>query len=209
MLNATFRPIRAWPGPPTKDRESSGRFKAGLTSTYNLLEFELGQLGAREIIVQLDLEHRDIRNDGWPRSEARPRSPGVIVSFETQTGTLTFACDRYNRWEANLRAIGLTLEALRAVDRYGATKAGQQYAGFRAIPAQTGATLSTEEAAAVVAGYSQVSAARVLSSSGNARAAVRVAAARTHPDRNEGAAGHFQRLQTAKAVLEAHFGVPL
>ena len=33
--------------------------------------------------------------------------------------------------------IGLGLEALRAVDRYGITSRGQQYAGFRELPSAT------------------------------------------------------------------------
>jgi len=35
-------------------------------------------------------------------------------------------------WRHNVRSIALGLEALRAVDRYGISRRGEQYAGFRA-----------------------------------------------------------------------------
>ena len=49
--------------------------------------------------------------------------------------------DQYDHWHANLRGIVLSMEALRGVDRWGATKRKQQYAGFQKLakvtPAQT------------------------------------------------------------------------
>lgn len=45
---------------------------------------------------------------------------------------LVYATDTCGFWQHNVRSIGLGLEALRAVDRYGISKRGQQYAGFRA-----------------------------------------------------------------------------
>jgi hypothetical protein len=47
---------------------------------------------------------------------------------------LLYACDRFWRWQHNLRAIALGLEALRLVERYGIGDAHQQYAGYRALP---------------------------------------------------------------------------
>ena len=45
---------------------------------------------------------------------------------------LVYATDCCVFWQHNLRSIALGLEALRAVDRYGISRRGQQYAGFRA-----------------------------------------------------------------------------
>jgi hypothetical protein len=45
-----------------------------------------------------------------------------------------YATDVCERWEHNVRAIALGLEALRAVDRHGITRRGEQYAGFKALP---------------------------------------------------------------------------
>jgi hypothetical protein len=43
---------------------------------------------------------------------------------------LVYATDVCESWQHNVRSIALGLEALRAVDRYGITRRGQQYAGF-------------------------------------------------------------------------------
>jgi hypothetical protein len=46
------------------------------------------------------------------------------------------ACDRYTSVAANLRAIGLTVEALRAIDRYGSRQMRDRaFRGFAALPA--------------------------------------------------------------------------
>jgi hypothetical protein len=45
---------------------------------------------------------------------------------------LVYATDACVYWQHNVRSIALGLEALRAVDRYGITRKGEQYAGFRA-----------------------------------------------------------------------------
>jgi hypothetical protein len=52
------------------------------------------------------------------------------VMATQQKGRMVLATDEYEDWQSNARAIALTLEALRAVDRYGATQ-GRQYAGFQ------------------------------------------------------------------------------
>lgn len=43
---------------------------------------------------------------------------------------LVYATDVCERWQHNVRSIALGLQALRAVDRYGISRRGQQYAGF-------------------------------------------------------------------------------
>jgi hypothetical protein len=55
-------------------------------------------------------------------------------------------------WQHNVRAIALGLEALRKVDRYGITRRGEQYAGWKALPAGIGigATHMTSEVATKV-----------------------------------------------------------
>lgn len=208
MLAATFRPWHAWPKAPTPagDRLSRYRFKAKWSATLDLLEHELGALGATDIVVQLALQERDIRNDGWPRAGATPSSPGAILSFgHPQQGRVQYAVDRYEEWQHNLRAIGLALEALRAVDRYGVSSRGEQYAGWKALPASTTPAMNVEQAVAWVAGISGLLAAAIQRNAQAAREALRIAAMRTHPD-NGGSTEEFQRVQEAKRVLSAHHG---
>lgn len=178
-MNVTFRPIEQWPGKPTRNRQRSrfGSRQNGATQSAALgvVRDELRHLGAREVVVQLALRESDIRLDGWPRSNARsPEHPGVIISFESRHGPLEYATDRYSRWECNLYAIGRSLEALRKVDRYGVSGAGQQYTGWKKI----GAT-STPTAETVLAKWSGFAHDQVRR---EPRAAYRKAARATHPD---------------------------
>jgi len=148
MLAGTFRPLARWPGERCKDRKVA-QFRARYDATLDLLEAELAKLKAKEIIIQVDgLTLNDIRNDGWPKGSWWPRGGfvGVIVSFESPKGAISFPCDRYTDWRDNLRAIALALEALRAVDRYGVTRGNEQYKGWLQIEAPRH-KMSSEEAA--------------------------------------------------------------
>ena len=146
-------PIVKWPTPPTAERKqhrfSTSRRQYSSDSqhswmqhdrgvdwgkTTKLLERELDNLGARNILLQMQVTKRDCRNDGWIRSDARPSGPGVILTFDSDFGPLTYPCDTYEDWKANVRAIALSLEALRAVNRHGVTRRGEQYTGFNQLP---------------------------------------------------------------------------
>jgi hypothetical protein len=59
----------------------------------------------------------------------------VIITFNSKHGPLSYHTDKYFDWHANVRAIALALEALRKVDRYGVSKEGSQYRGYKALPA--------------------------------------------------------------------------
>jgi hypothetical protein len=140
MLNAQFRPLPQWPG----ERTGSGKrahFRTKYEQTLDRLEYELGKLQARDTIIQVDnLTINDIRNDGWPRGGWQPRggNQGVVVSFDSPKGAMSFPCDRYSEWRHNLHAIALSLEALRAVDRHGVTMGNEQYRGWARLEAPNG-----------------------------------------------------------------------
>lgn len=136
-MRYTFRPLPVWPHPstPSYERRSRWTFKAGWQDTLDLLERELRHLDGREVVFGVGLRPEDIRLDGAPRSNARPLNhPGVELSFDSRLGRLTYATDTCVEWQHNVRSIALGLEALRAVDRYGISARGQQYAGFAALP---------------------------------------------------------------------------
>jgi hypothetical protein len=142
-LTYQFKPIGVWTDPltPTSVRKRSP-FKAAYEDTLDLLFHEAGMLGAKLLVLQVDLQPQDIRRDGLPRTGARHGSnPGVIVSFSSKFGPLRYATDAYGDWKSNLRAIALGLEALRAVDRYGVSKRGEQYRGWTAITGGAGTSL--------------------------------------------------------------------
>lgn len=134
-MNYTFRPLQ-WAGPitPAEQRRSRWAFRAGWSDTLRLLEDELWRLDADRVVVEADFRERDLRRDGMPRADARqPEFPGVRIAFDSKHGPLVYATDAYEFWQHNVRAVALSLEALRAVDRYGVTKRAEQYTGWRAI----------------------------------------------------------------------------
>lgn len=211
MTSIRFVSVSQWPGKPTpsRDREQS-RFRAPYNDTLDLLDRELFQLSARNVVIQAYLETREIRNDGWPYSKAQPSQPGVILSFEKlneDTGRyeeVSFPCDRFNQWEDNLRAIALALEALRKVDRYGITQHGEQYKGWTRLPPPSNGShaepeMTREDAIDFIAKYAGV---RSSSVAQEWQQWYRIAARKLHPD-SGGSHEDFVRLQKARDILES------
>jgi hypothetical protein len=151
-----IRPLGPWLEPVTNPRRSSSTFRAKWADTLDLLQYETELLGAQLVVVQVDVGDTDIRRDGMLYANAKVEFPGVRVSFDSVHGPLTYSTDAYDRfyghslpgWQANVRAIALALEALRAVDRYGVSSRGEQYQGWTAIEAT--ATVSDVSAAALL-----------------------------------------------------------
>jgi hypothetical protein len=130
-----YEPLHHWPYPQSRHQRSP--FTAPWSATRDLLLREADHLGATLVIVELDITRDDLRQDGEIRANARLGSGKVRVSLDTKHGPMRFACDRYHAgarsWQANARAVALTMEALRTVDRYGAVHTAEQYQGFLAI----------------------------------------------------------------------------
>lgn len=151
-LNYRVRPLpdRLWLTPEgSRVRSQFGPARAsGLaawrTSTFDALNVELRALRAENVILGLDVSEADLRLGGQMRANARPSSPAVELSFASTVGPLRYRLDRFVSpsrslgadWLHNLRAIVLTLNSLRSIDRYGVAGSGEQYAGWRQIEAQ-------------------------------------------------------------------------
>lgn len=194
---------------PSSKRLNS-RFDSAWSTTVNELRRELEHLQAADVVFEIGVNARDIRLDGMLRADARPSHPGVRVSFQSKHGPLSYTCDNYECWYAwqgpswqhNVRAIVKTLEALRAIDRYGATK-GEQYAGFKELPAGSGATplggMTKSEALTILRERSDIPA---LHNTPDLLAkAHRLARARAHPDRNGGDRTLWDQVEQAAKVL--------
>ena len=175
------------------------QFRSTYGQTLSMLERELCQLDARQITIQAGF-HR-IRNDGWPYSDARPDHPACALQFLDRKGaTLVFRAYRYGSFEDNLRAIAMTLEALRAVDRYGVVE-GEQYAGFKQIaaPGAYDGTMNHTAALHLLAGLTELKHEQVLA---DVDEAYRQAAKIAHPDAG-GTEERFRLVGEAKRVLKA------
>lgn len=191
-------------------KHADSRFATTWSGCVELLERELDMLNARDIVIEVDVPERGIRLDGQLRADAKATSPAVRLAFDSKHGPLTYATDRFVRpswrrnvmaddWQHNLYAIASSLEALRKVDRYGVTKRGEQYAGWKAI----GSGAATE----MPAGLSRDAAGELLYRVGECdvyqppEVAHRRARARAHPDRNGGDRTTWDLVEQAAKVL--------
>lgn len=206
------RPISSWPAATPRrgwGQYTSSPFRSTWTMTLDLLERELRQIDARDVVLEIDITERMIRNDGEVYANAHPSSPAVVLSCQSAKGPLRFPCDRFDNWQDNVRAIALALEALRKVDRYGVTSHDEQYRGWQSLPPAGGTTTSftAETAARYIAALNDDENwdEEILADPDFARSLIREALKRTHPDRG-GSAEDFHKVQAARAVLEAHHG---
>lgn len=87
-----------------------------------------------DCIISTDLK---LRQDGLPYSGQRqPADQGVAVYFKFNKQDIVIACDNYTRIQDNIYAIAKTIEAMRAIERYGASDLLQRaFTGFQALPA--------------------------------------------------------------------------
>lgn len=204
----TLRPIEAWPHPLTKNRRQAS-FSAPWSSTLTQLDAELRHLGrGRETapaVLQIAMREQDFRLDGMPRANAVPSHPGVILSIESTKGPLSFPCDTFDRWRDNLRAITLTLEKLRAIDRYGVTKGTEQYTGWQQLPAggsTPAESVSAVDAERVIRRYAAAGDGVDGLSLGTLSQEYRRARAATHPDRG-GPREAWDAVEAAAEVLRS------
>lgn len=102
---------------------------------------ELRKMGAVDIIISTNLP---LRRDGEPyaRGLNLDQDQGAAVYWNLIKGTgksrqktpYCLPCDKWKTLAENLHAIALTINALRAVERYGAIHVVQAFEGFKALP---------------------------------------------------------------------------
>lgn len=88
----------------------------------------------KDIVISTNLP---LRRDGEPYGDARCQgSTGVAVYWMRKTKPQVMACDRWKKVGENLRAIWQALEALRSLERCGASQVIERaFMGFAALPA--------------------------------------------------------------------------
>lgn len=207
MIQLTCHPLGNWTWPRTKTPRRAP-FSAPWHTTLAQLDTELRYLRARDAALLVDLDPGQIRKDGWPYSHALPRTSGVVLSFTSKHGALTYPCDTYSHWQHNIRAIALGLAALRAVDRYGVTARGEQYTGWKALPCASAPAARPFETVLEAAMYigtksgTGLNGHRIIQDENAAREAYFAAVKKLHPDAG-GSKEDFLLLQEAKALVEA------
>ena len=96
---------------------------------------QLGLLGADDVVIS---SNKMTRQDGLPYAKQRePEDSGVAVYFDLDGEQQCIPCDKWDNTAQNLRAIALTVEALRGIERWGAKEmVNAAFRGFKALPAQ-------------------------------------------------------------------------
>jgi hypothetical protein len=209
MLDARFRPLPKWTRKPGLGGESSP-FKTAYNRTLDKLEYELGKLCATDILIEAGFSLEALRNDGWPRGGTTPSHPGVVLYFKSPDGAMEFPCGTYTRFESNMHAIALTLENLRAIDRYGVTLGHQQYIGFASLPPAP-EKWSVDQAADFIASVDPngPKADALISQADTYRKAYRNAAQKLYPrtDADSSKNDGWYQLGLAKEILDKHHGL--
>lgn len=128
-MPATWRTFPEWPY-PKRTAKSSG-FRTSWGRSLERLEEEIGKAGGKDVVIGVVCTPDQLTFAGYPRAGFKVLYRGVEVSFERDGQRLAFRTDTFPTVHENVHAISLTLEALRAVDRYGATSGAEQYQGFQ------------------------------------------------------------------------------
>jgi hypothetical protein len=110
-----------------------GNSKPSIARATDKLMKEIRLMGGTHIVVSSNLR---LKNDGTPYSSQRePDDQGVAVYFTYQGQQRVVACDSYARCGCNLFAIAKTIEAMRAIDRWGCSEIlARAFTGFAALP---------------------------------------------------------------------------
>lgn len=121
-----------WKRSPSRKQSNFDRNRT-LAQARDFLLHELYLLGApsgSEISSNVR-----VRGDGLPYSQQpQPDDRGVAVYFKLSGKDYVLACDRFNRVECNIYAIGKHVEAMRAQERYGVGSIEQSFRGYMALP---------------------------------------------------------------------------
>lgn len=120
-----------WKRTPSWNRVHS-RFKTGFAVSRDFLIAEVKRLGGTQIVLSTNVR---LRGDGLPyASEREPEDAGAAIYFSYKKQSMCFACDRYKTVKENLTAIGKTIEALRGMERWGASDMMERaFSGFKAL----------------------------------------------------------------------------
>lgn len=129
-----------WKRAPSRARAA---YKVSEEQAKQELLHAIKLLGGTKVVLSTNIV---LRQDGLPYSN-QPRlfDPGVAVYFTRKGKEQAIACDRWDLIKDNYRAIFMVVEALRSMERCGASEMlDRAFTGFAALPAagQTGLAIS-------------------------------------------------------------------
>lgn len=124
-----------WPeGWPRTRTPARARFEVTLAAARDGLVAQIQMMGGSYPVLSSNLE---LRRDGLPYAQQRePSDTGVAVYFMRKGKQMVFACDRWDLTKDNVRAIEKTIDAMRGIERWGASDMLERaFSAFVALPA--------------------------------------------------------------------------
>lgn len=136
-----------WPRTPATRRDRGDQFKrpgsSGLrdktytfTQARDLLLDELRRLGTSRPVISTN---HPTGSHGLPLDLGRRTSDeGVAIYFTLNGRPMAMACDRFDNAAANMRSLGLAIEAMRQLERHGGgVMVERAFTGFVALPSNS------------------------------------------------------------------------
>lgn len=125
----------SWPAgwPRTRSQQKS-RFSISFARARDQLMHEIKLMGGRKTVLSTNLP---LRRDGLPLANLpQPTDTGVAVYFQYKGRSMSFACDRWRKIEDNIWSICKSIEAIRGIERWGASDMMERaFTGFAALEA--------------------------------------------------------------------------
>lgn len=129
-----------WARTPPEQRAGGTQFRYGgglvtFDRARRLLVVGLNKLRATDLILSTNLP---VRGDGYLYADAARRivtDPGAAVYFSMNERPMVMAQDAYQGVAANVRSLGLAVEAMRQLERHGGGAIMERaFTGFTALP---------------------------------------------------------------------------
>jgi len=116
-----------WPnGWPREGSKEKGKFQSTLAGALAALRNEVKLMGGSDLVLSSNVT----------LGQDRPKDPAVVAYFTYQKMQVAIPCDRWQLVEHNVKAIALTIEAMRGMNRWGAKHMVRaMFTGFVALPA--------------------------------------------------------------------------
>lgn len=179
-----------WPNAwPRSKYQQNAQFKVTMGEAVEHLYNELDRLGASDVVVSSNMR---LRLDGKPYAEQRRMDDeGVAVYFTLNGEQQCIPCDKWTTVKDNVRAIGLTVQALRSLERWGAKEmVNAAFRGFKALPETAIVTPYTKRPWHEVLEVAPTASPEVI------KASYRQKMLKAHPDHG-GSMEEFQEVQNA------------
>lgn len=187
-MTIIFKNPLQWPpnwqrfGAPGRAPRLLENFSTTPEACIDSLEREIKRYGVDSAIITMDMH---VGRLGRPLTGDVPVDPGVAVYFSLDESERVLACDRFTAAQFNARALALTFESFRRMDRYGTGQVVEMaMVGLKALPAKRGwwDVLNVSQGATVE----------------EIESAYRTAALLCHPDRPGGSESAMAIVNTAR-----------